>query len=110
MTFDSSELDRAADALAAGNLPREQLMRRVTLTVQAAAQRVTPVKTGNLRRSLTSRVEAAGERGIVGTNVVYARPVHRRKPFLEQGLANSRDEIDRLLKEAGEQFLGGAVQ
>jgi phage gpG-like protein len=52
------------------------LLQRVVLTVEGNVKRSTPVKTGNLRRSITSRVEAAGERGVVGTAVTYARAVH----------------------------------
>jgi len=67
----------------------------------------TPVMTGNLRRSITSRVELTRQRGIVGTNVVYAKWVHRRKPFLEWALQRAqapiRDEIDK----AGQKIVGG---
>lgn len=51
-------------------------MRRAVLTVEAQAKRESPVKTGHLRRSITSRVEQGGNRGIVGTNLRYARAVH----------------------------------
>lgn len=51
-------------------------MRRAVLVVEAQAKRESPVKTGNLRRSITSRVEQGGNRGVIGTNVRYARAVH----------------------------------
>lgn len=55
-------------------------MHRATLIVEAAAKREAPVKTGNLRRTITSRVEQGGKRGVVGTNAVYARRVHEGYP------------------------------
>ncbi len=52
------------------------LMTRLTLTVEAEAKRRVPVRTGTLRRSITSAVENAGQRGRVGTNLRYAVAVH----------------------------------
>jgi hypothetical protein len=52
------------------------LLQRVVLTVEGNVKRSTPVRTGTLRRSITSRVEATGDRGVVGTAVSYARAVH----------------------------------
>lgn len=54
----------------------ERLMSRLVLTVEAEAKRQVPVRTGTLRRSITSVVESAGERGRVGTNLRYALWVH----------------------------------
>jgi HK97 gp10 family phage protein len=53
-----------------------EAMTRSVLIVEGNAKRETPVKTGNLRRTITSRVEQGGKRGVVGTNAPYARPVH----------------------------------
>jgi hypothetical protein len=53
-----------------------QAMHRSVLTVEAASKREAPVRTGNLRRTITSRVEQGGNRGVIGTNASYARPVH----------------------------------
>jgi HK97 gp10 family phage protein len=86
-------------------------MSRIVLTVQGNSQRVTPVKTGTLKRSETTRVEAGGNRGIVGTNVSYARFVHdgtikmKARPFFEEGLAASRDSIVKMLNDAGHEML-----
>jgi HK97 gp10 family phage protein len=44
--------------------------------VEGNAKREAPVKTGNLRRTITSKVEQGGKRGRVGTNAPYARAVH----------------------------------
>lgn len=53
-----------------------EAMQRSVLIVEGNAKREAPVKTGNLRRTITSRVEQGGRRGVVGTNAPYARPVH----------------------------------
>lgn len=55
---------------------KKDCMQRVVLLVEAQARREAPVRKGTLRRSITSRVERGGDRGIVGTNLVYARRVH----------------------------------
>lgn len=88
---------------------REPLMQQITFVVLGHAQQETPVRTGTLRRSLTTRVEPGGLQGFVGTNVVYAPFVHARIPFLELGLAQSQQEIARLLSDAGDAYLGGLV-
>lgn len=51
-------------------------MQRIVLTGEGYAKAEAPVKRGTLRRSITSRVEAGGRRGVIGTNLSYARPVH----------------------------------
>jgi hypothetical protein len=110
----SSIQQAAAKFLASGvefNQAKQRLMSRVVLTVEANSKRVTPYRYGHLRRSINSRVEASGERGIVGSNVVYAWFVHdgtsrmAARPFLLQGLAVSRDSIDAYLREFGEEIL-----
>jgi HK97 gp10 family phage protein len=60
----------------AGLVDPRTLMRRATLIVEAQAKRESPVRTGHLRRSITSRVDTSGKRGYVGTNVRYAQAVH----------------------------------
>lgn len=83
----------------------EPLMKRIVLTIQKNAMQRTPVLTGTLRRSLTSRVEDAGAVGRVGTNVIYAPFVHRRVPFLQQALEASEGDIERLMQKAGDDYL-----
>lgn len=102
-----SDFTAAAAALDPGNLPLERLMSKIVFTVLPASQRETPVRTGTLRRSETAVVEAAGTRGVVGTNVEYGPAVHARVPFFERGLAASRETIDQLLEAAGMAYLGG---
>lgn len=64
---------------------------------------MTPRKTSTLARSINHRVEKSGERGIVGTNVNYARFVHdgtskmAGRPYFQWALAASRDSIDQLM-------------
>jgi HK97 gp10 family phage protein len=66
----------AADLNGLVKKTKHQAMSRAVLTVEAASKREAPVKTGNLRRTITSRVEQGGDRGVIGTNASYARPVH----------------------------------
>lgn len=107
-------LDKLKGSKEALDAMKLRLMQRVVLTVEGNAKRVTPVDTGTLRRSLYSKVETP-ERGVVGSNVNYARFVHdgtskmAGRPFLQQGLEASRDAIDQLMREAGEAFLQGLV-
>lgn len=62
---------------------KHQAMSRVVLQGEALMKRETPVKTGTLRRSITGRVEQGGNRGVIGTNLSYARAVHEgTKPHL----------------------------
>lgn len=83
---------------------RQEAMQRVLFVVQANVQRRTRVRTGHLRRSWATRVEAAGARGVVGTTVLYAR--YQRNDPLVEGLDDSRPEIDRILAQAGARYAG----
>lgn len=60
----------AADMLRSG-----EAIKRATLLAERGVKQETPVKTGHLRRSITHRF-VSNTRGIVGTNVGYARAVH----------------------------------
>lgn len=68
--------------------------------------RYTPVLTGNLRRSITSQVQRTQQRGIVGTNVVYGRYVHKHRPFLVWALEDSQDKIREEIDKAGKAIVG----
>lgn len=85
-----------------------RLMGRVLFVVLANAQKRTPVRTGSLRRSETTRVE--GLRGFVGTNVVYAPFVHARVPFFQQAVDDSRREVAKLLEGEGGVYLQGIAE
>lgn len=86
---------------------REELMQKVLFIGLRNSQKRTPVRTGTLRRSETTRVEAQGGRGYVGTNLVYALFVHAKQPFFEQGIEDSRGEIASLLQKVGDDYLKG---
>jgi hypothetical protein len=84
---------------------REPLMSKITLLALRAAQPLTPVRTGTLRRSETTRVESGGLRGWVGSNVVYAPFVHARVPFFQMGIDQSQAERQQLIQDAGDAYL-----
>jgi hypothetical protein len=117
MTTTADELQRRLSAGALATV-QERLLSRILLTVEGNVKRsaMMPVRTGTLRRSITHRVERPGERGVVGTNVSYAKAVHvgrgkrKGKPFLTAGMAASRDTIQHLLRDAGQSFFSGSVQ
>ena len=89
---------------------REQLMTKITFVALGHAQTRTPVRTGTLRRSETTRVEAGGLRGFVGTNIKYAPFVHNRVPFFEQAITDSRGEVQQLLQDTGDAFFKGIIR
>jgi hypothetical protein len=55
---------------------KKDAMSRVVIAGEGIMKREAPVKRGGLRRSITSRVERGGDRGMVGTNLKYARAVN----------------------------------
>lgn len=104
----SPDAERLAKKIKATAFDAERLMQRIVLIALGHSQKRTPVRTGTLRRSETTRVEAGGMRGWLGTNVKYAAFVHEgtrhmaARPFFEEGIADSRAEIDRELARAGD--------
>lgn len=82
-----------------------EILTKVGFIVEGAAKQRTPVDTGTLRRSITSRVE--GNAAYVGSAVVYAPFVHNGtrfmagRPFLEEGIEDSRSRIEGYLSEFG---------
>jgi hypothetical protein len=80
------DFERAARGLAPERLDTFRLMSRIVITVEGNVKRATRVRSGNLKRSWTSRVERAGERGVIGTTVKYA-PHQRNKPAAPGGRA-----------------------
>lgn len=83
---------------------RETTMQQVLFVALAESQQRTPVRTGTLRRSETTRMENNGARGFVGTNVKYAPFVHARTPFFADGIKAARPQIERILQESGDAF------
>lgn len=88
---------------------REPLMSKITLLALRHSQPLTPVRTGLLRRSETTRVERGGAKGWIGSNVVYAPFVHDRVPFFAQGIEEARPEIQQLLGAAGDDYFASLV-
>lgn len=88
-----------------------KLLKRMTITAEGNAKRVTPVLTGTLRRSITHRVESTGSHGVIGTNVEYARYVHdgtsrmQARPFLRQGIESSQPQFDAFIEKAGDELM-----
>lgn len=86
---------------------REPLMGKITLLALRSAQPETPVRSGTLRRSETTRVEPGGLKGWLGSNIVYAPFVHARVPFFQLGIDQSQAERQKALQEAGDAYLKG---
>jgi len=83
---------------------RQIAMQRAVLLAEAASKKRTPVKTGTLRRSETSRVEQDGLIGRIGTNLNYAPLIHARVPFFALGIDDARAKIIDAFAQAGERF------
>jgi HK97 gp10 family phage protein len=88
------ELKSAKDAL-----------QQAALIVQRGAQANAPVRTGNLRRSITTRVQ--GNAAYVGTSVVYAPFVEfgtkhmPARPFLSKAGEDNKPQIEAMLAQFG---------
>lgn len=85
------------------------LLTDIGLIVQGTAMQHTPVRTGTLRRSLTTRL---ADRGVyVGSAVEYAKFVHEgtrymeARPFIQQGIDDNRSRIETLVSEWGGKVL-----
>jgi hypothetical protein len=94
--------EQASEALGGLDVPGSlaETLERITFTAEGGIKRRTPVRSGALRRSVNGQVRSAVE-SVVGTNLIYARPVHRGNPFIERGLDDVEAEIDRILAEGG---------
>lgn len=84
---------------------RERLMQRILFIAQAKSQAVTPVLTGTLRRSETTKVEKTGTIGILGTNIVYAPFVHARVPFFVMGIQQGASAIQGEVNKFGDDLV-----
>lgn len=83
---------------------QKDFLRKIVLTVEGNVKKVTPVRTGHLRRSITSQLISPLEARI-GTNLVYAPVVHTRNPYMDIGLAASEGQIDHYAAELGGKWL-----
>lgn len=84
---------------------QRDLMQRIVFVVEGSVKKVTPVRTGHLRRSVTGNVVSAVQ-GVVGSNLIYAPIVHRRNPYLQIGLDNAGSSIDKIFADFGAQWAG----
>jgi hypothetical protein len=84
---------------------KTELMTKITFVALSKSMPQTPVRTGTLRRSETTRVERGGDRGFLGSNLVYAPFVHARVPFFRLGIDDSQAAIAQLLQSAGDDYL-----
>lgn len=89
---------------------KTELMTKVTLLALSKSLPQTPVRFGHLRRSETTRVEKGGDRGFLGSNLVYAPFVHARVPFFQLGIDDSQAQIAQLLQSAGDDYLEGLTK
>ena len=80
-------------------------MQKILLIALRNSQPRTPVRSGLLRRTETTRIAAQGAEGYLGSNLFYAPFTHARVPFFEQGIDDSRSQIEPLLQKTGEAYL-----
>lgn len=100
---------------AAGMLKAPQeLLTDIGLLAQGNAQRLTPVATGTLRRSITNRIE--GNAVYIGTAVEYAPFVEygtsrmAAQPYLQPGIDNSLSDVERLAADFGFKLFEGVAK
>lgn len=104
-----NQLYKLTDPLRARTIIARTLM-RIGLIVERNSKKNTPVRTGNLKRSITT-VRLGDDLVAVGTKVEYARFVHegtrrmRGRPYLRRGLEQSRELINREIDNALEKVV-----
>lgn len=89
---------------------RETVMEDVSKIELSAALPRTPLKTGLLRTSESHYFEPGGLRGGVTSDVFYAPFVHARVPFFQEAIDATRDKVDRVMKDAGQEYLESIVR
>ena len=102
-----TELDNALDAFArAIQDDAEKLLGKMGHAALARSMKRTPVRTGDLRRSETTRVER--DRAFLGSSKEYAAYVHNgtqfmpARPFFEEGIQEAIPEMAGLAKDWAE--------
>lgn len=103
--------------LAAMKLCREEFCERVGALVVAEAQSLTPVLTGNLRRSEVYEVMENNEGVNVGVtpDILYGLTVEKgsstqeAQPYLEPGAINSIDKITKVAEQLYRDHLDGDI-
>lgn len=84
----------------------DQILLKAGFMIERDAKNNTPVDTGRLRSSVSTRLVAANRKSVeVGTNVKYARFVHDgtskvpARPFLTSAMEKNKIKILRLFKD-----------
>ncbi len=80
---------------------REKAMNEAALIVEADSKLLSPVDTGNLRRSITHSVKSDDKKTTakVGSNVEYSYWASRHTPYLEPALEQNLETIRRKIAE-----------
>ena len=101
-----SELDNRLADFAKGLADAEELMSKLGHAALARSMKRTPVLTGNLRRSETTRAER--DRAYIGSSAEYAQYVHDgtrfmpARPFFEEGIRDAQGEFVDIAKRWAE--------
>jgi phage gpG-like protein len=91
-----------------------KLLNNIGFTVEDKAKQLCPVDTGRLRASIQHRILPEELAVVIGTNVPYAKYVEfmypvsaphpgretGQMPFLRPALFQSRDQINKMIREA----------
>lgn len=80
-------------------------LQRMLYIAEGGIKRRSPVVTGRLRRSHTGQVIEVGRKGVVGTNLIYAPSVNRKRQYFEQGLTDVQGLIDAEAAALGQRFI-----
>lgn len=90
-----------AEAIADVKKRRELAMEEICTMVEADAKLLTPVLTGNLKRSYTHAIKSDDKKtqGSVGTTVEYAIYAERKKPHLEPAVDMNLQRIKQKITE-----------
>lgn len=97
LTVSDNRFPRIAAALPVAT---SQVVRKTTFDIQAMAQNLVPVDTGNLKNSIQS--EVSDTEGVVYTNVVYAARI-------EFGFVGA-DSLGRVYNQAPQPYMTPAVE
>lgn len=107
MNTTPEQMARVLQRINFDTFPLPRLMTRIVILGEGRVKLRTHVRTGNLRRSWTHAVETTGERGVIGTNVVYA-PFQRNEPGRE-GIEDAHPEIQRMVGEVVNAWMRGVT-
>jgi hypothetical protein len=88
---------------------RRGTMQRLVFVAEKEIKKVTPVVSGNLRRTVAGRVIGTGELGVVGPNTSYARKINNKWRYMERGWENAQGEINEIIERRGGEFWGSIV-